>query len=356
MNGSLQMIAIHERKGSFSDRWVDYCVENKIPYKLVDCHGTDVIQELEGCKALLWNWSQTYAEDLISAYGLVRSAEALGLVVFPDSSTCWHFDNKLYQKYIFEALDLPHMKSDVFYSKRRAYQWADGATYPKVFKLLGGAGSKNVFLVKDRAEARSVIRRMFGRGFPAVSRWQPLSERLWRFKRDRDLSSLLGVAKGIYRSVFKNPLLKALPNQKGYAYFQEFAPENDSDIRVVVIGGVAFAVKRMVRDGDFRASGSGRIVYDKAAIPLICVEVAFKAAERLKAQSLAIDFVMFGAEARIVEVSYGFASKAYIACPGYWRRDLSWVEERFYPEDFMLQDVLKRIGIKESQGENGISR
>jgi glutathione synthase/RimK-type ligase-like ATP-grasp enzyme len=50
--------------------------------------------------------------------------------------------------------------------------------------------------------------------------------------------------------------------EKNYVYFQDFIPQNDFDIRIIVIGKRAFAIKRMVRKGDFRASGSGNIKYD----------------------------------------------------------------------------------------------
>ena len=41
-----KIIAIHHRKGSFSEGWINYCGQNKITYKLVDCFSNDIIDQL----------------------------------------------------------------------------------------------------------------------------------------------------------------------------------------------------------------------------------------------------------------------------------------------------------------------
>ena len=53
------------------------------------------------------------------------SVEASGKKVFPDFNTVWHFDDKVGQKYLLEALDLPLVPTWVFYDKTEALQWAD---------------------------------------------------------------------------------------------------------------------------------------------------------------------------------------------------------------------------------------
>ncbi|HRN83104.1 MAG TPA: hypothetical protein PK666_12090, partial [Nitrosomonas europaea] len=142
-------IAIHARPGSFSDCWIKYCQQKNIPYKTVDCHSSDIIEELGDCSFLMWNWSQTYAEDMLIARGLIKAVESMGIRVFPNSETCWYFDDKVAQKYLMEALGIPMVKSYVFLDRAKALGWARMTKYPKVFKLRGGAGSSNVFLVND---------------------------------------------------------------------------------------------------------------------------------------------------------------------------------------------------------------
>ena len=60
-----------------------------------------------------------------------------------------------------------------------------------------------------------------------------------------------------------------------------FIPQNDFDIRVIVTGNKAIAIKRMNRKNDFRASGSGYILYDKNEIDIRCVKIAFEVNKKL---------------------------------------------------------------------------
>lgn len=335
-----RILAIHHRSGSFSDRWIEYCTINSVPFKVVDCHSSNIISELRDCWGLMWHFSQTFIEDLHIAHSIIRSAEAIGVKVFPNTDTSWHFDDKVAQKYLMDALSIPSVESFVFVSRKDALRWSVETRYPKVFKLRGGAGSSNVRLVNSRSEAQRLIEQAFSRGFPAVPRLNALQERWWQFKRDRTIQALVGIFRGLFRVFWGNPRLMRLPKHQHYAYFQEFVPRNDSDIRVIVIGNRAFGIKRMVREGDFRASGSGRIVYAREAIPLRCLELSFETAEKLGTQSLALDFVFEEGVPLVVEMSYAFAVAAYRDCPGYWRRDGTWVEGAFRPEDFIIEDFI----------------
>lgn len=214
--------------------------------------------------------------------------------------------------------------------------------------MRGGAGSEHVKLVRDSSHARRLIRRSFGRGWNLKSRLHPLRERLWHFRRDRDLKSLWNIWRGIARLVIPTTVERSGRIERHYAYFQDFIPGNDHDIRVVVIGHRAFAVKRMVRSGDFRASGSGHVIYDPTAIPSECVSAAFSATRAIGAQLAGYDFIFADGKPLIVEISYGFPRIIYEGCPGYWNEDLSWNECKFHPHHFMAEDF---VGSLERQSE-----
>ena len=51
-------IAIHDRTGSYRDRWKNYCDENLVQYKLVNCYDSDIVAQLDDCKGLMWHWNQ----------------------------------------------------------------------------------------------------------------------------------------------------------------------------------------------------------------------------------------------------------------------------------------------------------
>jgi glutathione synthase/RimK-type ligase-like ATP-grasp enzyme len=331
-------IAIHHNKRGFSVRWINYCENNNIPYKIVNCYDSDIIKQLEDCDCLMWHHSHGDYRDVLFAKQLLYSLETGGKKVFPDFNTCWHFDDKVGQKYLFESINAPLVPSYVFYTKREALEWVETTTFPKVFKLRGGAGSANVKLAKTKQLSKKIVNKAFGMGFPQLDRINYLKEsyRHWKMGTDKQ-----GLLKGIYRLLFGSEFAQKKGREKGYVYFQDFMPDNEYDIRVVVIGNKAFAIKRIVRENDFRASGSGHIVYEKEEIPIQCVQIAFDISKKLKIQCIGYDFI-YDKQKRplIVEISYGFTANGYDPCPGYWTDDLIWHQEQFNPYGWMIENLI----------------
>lgn len=329
------MIGIHNSKGGFHPRWISWCEIHNIHYKLVNCYSNELIEQLKDCKALMWHHSQNDPKALVAAKPILFALEQAGLKVFPDFRTNWHFDDKLGQKYLLEALMIPIVPTYVFYEKNRALDWATNAKFPKVFKLRGGAGSSNVKLVKSQKDAILLIRKAFGKGFSNYDAWSNFREG-WRKWYTR-LSTNLNLLKSIIRLVWAPDYIKILGRESGYVYFQDFIPDNDHDIRIIIIGDKAFAIKRMVRKNDFRASGSGSILYDNSLFRKQDIQFAFKIHNGLRSQCTAMDFVFEGDEAKLVEISYGFDPKGYEDCPGYWDSKLIWHEGNFDPYGWMIE-------------------
>lgn len=334
-------IAIHHTPGSFSDRWIAYCKEKGIPYKIVDAYRSDIIQQVADCDAFMWHHHHGNYKDVLFAKQLLYSFQGAGKRVFPDFNTGWHFDDKVGQKYLLEAIGAPLVPSYVFYTKREALEWIEKTTFPKVFKLRGGAGATNVRLVRTKGEAKRLVRKAFGSGFSQFNRFGYLKERCKKWRAGKD--TLLGVCKGFVRLFIPTEYARMHAREKGYVYFQEFIPNNSFDIRIVVVGeDKAFGLKRLVRKNDFRASGSGNIVYNRAEINEQCVRMAFDVAKKLHSQSVALDFV-FGPknEPLVVEVSYGYSVKAYYKCDGYWTDDMKWHEgNKFDIEGWMVEKLI----------------
>ncbi|MDY0103772.1 MAG: hypothetical protein RBS07_12630 [Lentimicrobium sp.] len=333
------MIAIHNKKNSFSELWIDYCSKNNIPYKTVNCYQSNIISQLSDCDALMWHHHHGDYKDNILAKQLLFSLQHAGVVVFPDFNTNWHFDDKVGQKYLFESIGAPSVPSFVFYDKEDAFSWVRTTNYPKVFKLRGGAGSANVKLVNNQTQAILLVRKAFGKGFPAFDRWSYCKDRCAKFLNGSD--TLVGALKGIGRLFVPVKNIHLLHHEKGYIYFQDFIPNNESDTRVIIIGGKAFAIKRLVRKNDFRASGSGSIIHKNDEIDIRCVKIAFETSEKLKSQCIAYDFIFNHENSPlIVEISYGFSPAGYSNCPGYWDRNLLWHEGAFNPYGWMVEMIL----------------
>jgi glutathione synthase/RimK-type ligase-like ATP-grasp enzyme len=336
-------LAIHHRSGSYSDQWIEYCKANKISYKLVDCYQSDIIEQMDDCDGLMWHYNQNDYKSFLCARQITLSLELSGKKVFPDSNTSWHFDDKVGQKYLLEAIKAPLVPTYVFYNKKEALQWCESTSFPKVFKLRGGAGSENVKLVKNKSEAKKLVNRAFGRGFVLLDRADLLKERIWRVRRDKSFDSLVRLIKSIGRTFVSTELERFLGKNKGYIYFQDFIPNNQFDIRVYVMGDAAFGLKRLVRSNDFRASGSGLIEFEQEKINLECVKLAFELSEKLNSQSIAFDFISHGSQIMVVEISYASVQKTYLKCPGYWDRQLNWHEGSYKIEHIMLANFLKQL-------------
>jgi glutathione synthase/RimK-type ligase-like ATP-grasp enzyme len=333
-------IAIHNGKNNFAERWIAHCEENNIKYKKVDCYSNDIIQQLEGCDALMWNHYQASEIDKIFAKQLLFSLEVSGKKVFPDFCTGWHYDDKVGQKYLFEAIGAPLVPSYVFYSKESATEWINQAAFPKVFKLRNGAGSWNVKLVKNKTEAFNLVNIAFGNGFSHQHNPIDLLKENWRLYKlgKRRKRQVWGAFKKLF---FVPKQERKLSRESNYVYFQEFIPRNDFDIRIIVIRNKAFAIKRMVRENDFRASGSGVIFYGKENFDDRTVKLAFDTSKKMKSKCAAFDFIYDKGNPLIVEVSYDFVSSVYDMCEGYWDDNLVWHPGNFNPYGWMVELLLE---------------
>ena len=339
-------IAIHHRRGSFLERWVEYCNEKGIFYKLVNCYDSNIVMQLQAFDVLLWHWNHYDTKAILFARQLVISLQHMSIKVFPDINTCWHFDDKVGQKYMLEAIGAPLVPSYVFYDKEETLSWIYQANFPKVFKLRVGAGSMNVHLVRTRTRAKVLCRQAFGRGFPAVAGY--FADMRTRIRKTRSSTQFWDKLRRVPKTIFHNIVLRhQIPRERDYVYFQDFIANNICDTRVTIIGNRAFAFRRMVRKNDFRASGSGQIDYKPSEVDMECVQIAFQVTGRLKMQNMAFDFVMaHDLTPKIVEVSYSYVPDAVYACPGHWDKDLNWHEGQVWPQDAILEDIM--VAVKES--------
>ncbi len=260
--------------------------------------------------------------------------------MYPNSDTAWHFDDKLVQKYLLEAIDAPLVPTYVFFDRKTATDWIDTADFPIVFKLRRGAGSENVRLVRTYAEAKALATRAFKKGFSSYNGLQNFHDRIYRYRNGQ--SSVMDILKGVIRLIIKPDFAKIVGRERGYLYFQKYLANNDFDTRVIVIGDKAFAIRRYVRKGDFRASGSGLISHRREDIDERCIQLAFQYTHTLSAQSMAFDFLMNDAgKPMIVEISYAFTPAGYDECPGYWDRSLQWHSGSFIEQHWILEEILQ---------------
>lgn len=335
-------IAIHNRVNSFSDRWIEYCNYRKLDFEIVDALRPDVVKFLKKFDFFLWHWHHLNYSDTIAARYIINSVEGFGVKVFPDTKTSWTFDNKIAQKYTLEAIGAPFVPTYVFFNERDALDWAKTTTWPKVFKLSKGASSKNVRLVQCARDAYKIIRTAFHYGFSASG--GRVSDTLIRLASATERKNVdwLGKILRFPQTMRKIYVMrKFFGREIGYVYFQDFIPNNSYDIRITVIGDRAFAFTRDVRDKDFRASGSGKINYERYRIPMECIRISFGVAKKLSCQTIAFDFVInCDGKPLILETSYAFNANAIYDCGGYWDSSCGWNKGSIWPQDAIIDDLL----------------
>lgn len=339
-------VAIHHRKGSFSDRWIEYLEEKNIPYLLLNAFDNDIVKQIKESKAthFMWHFNQNYFEDMLHAKSLFRSLNQIGIKTYPNEESYWHFDDKVAQKYLLEALDVPLVKADVFYYKKEAENYIERSSFPKVFKLKGGAGSINVKLVKTKYQAKKLINKAFNGGFAAYDSWAVFTDTIERFWRQKSVHNLMRIIKWGFKGIFVDRQYKVFPKQRNYVYFQEFIPNLKYDIRLIVIGDKCYYLKRNTRDNDFRASGSGMLEFAPGTFNLEAVDIAFKTAKKLNMVSVAYDFI-FDSEDRplMVEISYGFQPFVYDRCLGFYDTELKWHEAKVNLEYEIVHSFLNNF-------------
>ncbi len=337
-------IGIQSNSRGFAKKWIEYCDEQNISYKLINVYSNDVIAQLKDCDAFMWHTHHLSRKDYQVGKRLLTAVEHSGKVCFPSIFDNWHYDDKVAQKYLLEAIDAPLIPSYVFYDEQIALKWAANTSYPKVFKLTGGAGSSNVKLIHTEKEARKIIRRSFRKGFIAFDeRKYFLEEIVSKYRQHKSLWILLKS----FRHLVK-PLNKDLVShiEKDYVYFQEFMPNNDFDIRLVVVNqDRIFGLKRYNRKGDFKASGSGNMDFLNNDVEASVLQLTLDVARKLKMNSIAYDIVFDKNEKPvIIEITYAYSTSAYEKCPGYWDKDLNWINgEIGNYSAWMVDKVIEQI-------------
>jgi glutathione synthase/RimK-type ligase-like ATP-grasp enzyme len=85
----------------------------------------------------MWHHSNYNFTDTLFAKQLVASLETRGMKVFSNNNTTWHFDDKVGETYLLQAIDASLVPAYIFYSKSKALELAKNTNFPKVFKLRG---------------------------------------------------------------------------------------------------------------------------------------------------------------------------------------------------------------------------
>jgi hypothetical protein len=291
---------------SFSAVWMARAQELGIVAEEVQPLLPGALDRIAGCDGFIWryNFKLPWTD---AAPRLMQAVEnELRIPVWPARPLRDTFENKIAQAYLLEAAGVPHPRTWVFWRREDAMAALPELAFPLVAKLSRGVKSDGVALIQDRAEAEMLVRQMFSFGTQSLD--------FLRVPRHRRFGTYTQMLRAMRRGGIKGNL------EHGYVLLQEFVPGNLGDTRVVVQGDVAVAGGRLNREGDFRASGSGRNNLDPANIHPKAIEVAFRLADAMRVSSVVIDVLLRGDEPVITEFSSSMAINAVRRFQGHWRR------------------------------------
>lgn len=322
--------------------WVDYCQKNGIEYEIIDLFTCDTIETLKNFNVLLWHFGQYCYTDMMEARSILYSAKRMGLRVFPDFNDAWHFDDKIAEMYILQAMGAPIPESKVYYDKVTLKQDIESGLieFPIVGKLRTGSGSHNVKLLKSKHQLLSFASKMFSSGYnPAPSLLYKTTSNIRSSHNKQEFFNKLKRAPEFLRTLAG---ARHFPHEKGYVYLQRYIPNDGYDLKVVVVGDKCTYLVRPVRSHDFRASGGGEVLFDQKFFKKQIIESAFKVSDALGSQCMGYDYVVNNktGEGVIVEMSYGFSHKAIIASGGYYDRDLNWHDEPLNAPYELLNNII----------------
>jgi len=305
---------------------------------LVDLHCADWQRSLEGVDLLLWKPAFIGPVSASLFKEKIFFIEShLGILTVPNFASVWHYESKIAQSYLFDLAGIPSPRTVATFSLKDARERLLAETYPLVFKEPFGASSQNVQLAHDRRHALRLVDRAF-----CQEKWNDL--RHGDKQRFRQWLAAAGQS-----WLWEKIRTRIVAGERfGHVYWQEYIPGNDADLRITVVGDrFAYAFWRLNRPNDFRASGSGRIDYDRP-VPLDAVRYCIELSKRHSFDSMAYDLLFRGEDFVICEMSYAYVDKPLHEAPGHFllqEAGLDFISGHVWPQALWVEWALLRAGV-----------
>jgi len=189
-------------------------------------------------------------------------------------------ENKGFQELLRRRLELPALPAAYFGNEKGLDGFAEDFTYPVVFKAASGFQSTGVRLVKSATELRAVVHR---HNRPAD---------LIRYRLKETLK------KTVLRDRYHPEMYRDCVHTGPYV-LQDFVPGAAGDWKVLAYGDHLFVLRRMVRKGDFRASGSGRFGYEVP--PDTVLDCAAAVLAKLDVPMASLDILELDGQCHLIE-------------------------------------------------------
>lgn len=227
-----------------------------------------------------------------------------GAKLVPNFSLFLAHDDKFLQSLLLEGSNIPHPDTKRVGTLGEGKKLLEELEYPVVGKTARGFSSEGVQKVTGESDALKFLKN--------------------NLERDYDYQKG-NILVRIYRRLRYG---QRYSQGVGRVIFQEFVPDIDYDWKILIFGNTAFALKRYTKEGDFRASGSGKFSFEETP-PDRVLDLALQTRKELGTPWLSVDIIDTGENSYIGEFqAVHFGMYTYLeADQSYKLSDSGWREE-----------------------------
>lgn len=292
-------------------RYERFCKKNDIPYEFYDVSKSDWLEKARYFDVFVCHTESdpSYQEMIESKIYILE--RILGKHCFPSFHEVWQYENKNRASFLYELYALPTIPTLLTYNEEEAIELIDKNDYPFITKTTIGAGSSGVTKIDSKCQALKQIKNIFS-------------------------------SKGL-KSQY--PYYR----QKDYFYIQQFIDDATFDLRIMLVGDMAFGYYRYPNKDDFRASGAGNT--EKKAIPEDALRLAIDVRNKLNSRQMGVD-LLYSEKTKqyyIIETSLfnqiDTPEQLVInGVPGYYDisniNNISFKEGKFWMQELVLRNVI----------------
>lgn len=228
-----------------------------------------------------------YIEDIL--LWLVKRNNTL----IPDFNYFRAHHNKVYMELLKESFQneqLQTIKTYYFSNclELKSYLEKNAILYPVVVKASAGAGSGGVALANNEQELMKIAKKLSARIY------FDYYANLWR-------TPLFQNTKNMYRRL-RNKHLVVYRKKAGKYILQSYVAGLKGDYKILIFGNQYFMLQRLNREGDFRASGSGKFSFpDLNEETEVVLNFAQTARNEMNQPMLSLDIAYDGSQCHLIE-------------------------------------------------------
>lgn len=236
---------------------------------------------------------KSFIEDVI--YYL----ELSNAIVIPSYKYLRANNNKVFMELLRYQINEPkllNIKTNVFGCLEEAERVSSTLNYPVILKQSSGAMSKGVGLATDKDDLISKLKK--------AARTKNIFREIWEFGR----------------SIKYKNYKKESRYRKKYI-LQNFIKDLTGDYKILVFSDNYYVLKRGIKEGDFRASGSGIRIFERN-IPEGLLQFAFDVFNVLNIPNASLDIAFNGTAFYLIEFQCLYFGSYTLTFSGfYWKRN-----------------------------------